>query len=198
MKSQFVISISREYGSGGHDISERIAKHYGIPLYDKNILDEIGKEKGVDMSAFSGADEKKGNVFTSRTVMGFNNSAEFALAQMQFDFIREKLESGESFVICGRCADYVLKKHPALISIFVLADDYAKTERIMKKFELSMPDAIERIEKQNRRRKEYHNQHCKTKWGDSRHYDMCINSSRLGVEGTADFLIDYIDRRNAD
>ena len=197
MANQFIISISREYASGGHDIAEAIAKHFDIPLYDKNLLDEIGKEKGVDLSDFKGADEKIINVFTSRTVAGYNSSPEYAVAQMQFDFIKEKAESGESFVICGRCADYVLKDNPALISIFVLADEYAKTERIMKIEDCSMPQAIKLIEKRNKGRKEYHNQFAKTKWGDSRYYDMCINSTRLGIDGTAEFLIDYINKRNA-
>ena len=197
MAKQFIISISREYASGGHDIAEKIAAHFGVELYDKNILDAIGAEKGVDLTSFKRADEKIMNVLTSRTVNGFNSSPEYALAQMQFDFIKEKAESGESFVICGRCADYVLKENPALISVFVLADDLAKTERIMKIEDCSMPQAIKLIEKRNRGRKEYHNQFCKTKWGDSRCYDMCINSTRLGIDATADFLIDYIEKRNA-
>ena len=197
MAKQFIVSISREYASGGHDIAKKVAEHFNVPLYDKNLLDEIGKEKGMDLSDFKSADEKIINVFTSRTVNGFNSSPEYALAQMQFDFIKEKAESGESFVICGRCADYVLKDNPALISIFVLADELAKTERIMKLEDCSMPQAIKLIEKRNRGRKEYHNQFAKTKWGDSRYYDMCINSTKLGIDGTADFLIDYIDKRNA-
>lgn len=197
MAKQFIVSISREYASGGHDIAKKVAEHFNVPLYDKNLLDEIGKEKGMDLSDFKSADEKIINVFTSRAVNGFNSSPEYALAQMQFDFIKEKAESGESFVICGRCADYVLKDNPALISIFVLADELAKTERIMKLEDCSMPQAIKLIEKRNRGRKEYHNQFAKTKWGDSRYYDMCINSTKLGIDGTADFLIDYIDKRNA-
>ncbi|MBR3149426.1 MAG: cytidylate kinase-like family protein [Eubacterium sp.] len=197
MDKQFIVSISREYGSGGHDIAERIAKHYDIPLYDKNILEEIGKEKGVDMSGFSSADEKMINVFTSRTVNGFNNSPEFALANMQFEFIKEKAGEGESFVICGRCADYVLKENPALISVFVLADDIVKTNRIKDIEDCTIPQAIKLLEKADKRRREYHNQYCKTKWGEARNYDLCVNSTRLGIDGTAEFLIDYIEKRNA-
>ena len=195
MSNQFIVSISREFGSGGHDIAKAVAEHFDIPLYDKNILDEIGKEKGVDMSDFSSADEKMINVFTSRTVKGFNNSPEYALAHMQFDFIKEKAESGESFVICGRCADFVLNENEALISVFVHADDLAKTERIMRIHDCSMPQAIKLIEKTDKRRREYHNEFCKTKWGEMKNYDLCVNSSRLGVEKTAEFLIDYVEKR---
>lgn len=197
MSKQFIISISREFASGGHDIAERIAKHYGIPLYDKNILEEISKEKGVDLSGFSGADEKRINVLTSRTVSGFNSSPEYAIAHMQFDFLKEKADSGESFVVCGRCADYILKDYEGLISVFVLADESKKISRITDMQDCTIAQAIKEIDKTTRRRKEYHNQYCKTKWGDSRNYDLCVNSSRLGIDGTADFLIGYIDKRNA-
>lgn len=195
MAKQFIISVSREFSSGGHAIAKRIAEHYDIPLYDKNILDEIGKEKGVDLSDFKGSDEKTINVFTSRTVNGFNSSPEYALAQMQFDFIKEQAEKGDSFVICGRCADYVLKDNEALVSVFIYADDYSRTERTMKKHDCSMPQAIKMIEKTDKRRREYHNEYCKTKWGEMRNYDLCINSSCLGIDGTAAALIDYIDKR---
>ncbi|MBE6720168.1 MAG: cytidylate kinase-like family protein [Ruminococcaceae bacterium] len=197
MSNQFIISVSREFGSGGHDIAKAVAEHFGVSLYDKNLLDEIGKEKGMDLSGFTKSDEKIINVFTSRSVNGYNSSPEYALAEMQFDFIKEKAASGESFVICGRCADYVLKDNPSLISIFVHADDLSKTERIMKLHDCSMPQAIKMIEKNNKIRREYHNQFCKTKWGELKNYDICVNSSRLGVSGTADFLIDYINKRRA-
>lgn len=197
MANQFIISVSREYSSGGHEIARRIAEHYGVKLYDKNILDEISKEKGVDLSDFKGSDEKGINVFTSRTVAGFNSSPEYALAHMQFDFIKEQADKGESFVICGRCADYVLKDNDALVSVFIYADEYDRTDRTMKKNDCSMPQAIKIIDKTDRRRREYHNEYCKTKWGEMRNYDICINSSRLGLEGTAQALIDYIDKRKA-
>ena len=198
MDKQIIVSISREYASGGHVIAEAIAKHFDIPLYDKNLLDEIGKEKGMDLSGFAASDEKIINVFTSRTVKGFNNSPEYALAHMQFDFIKEKAAAGDSFVICGRCADYVLKDNPALISIFVLADENKKISRIQSlNGDCTIAQAIKIMEKSNRRRKEYHNEFAKTKWGDSRYYDLCVNSSKLGIEKTAEFLIDYIDKRNA-
>ena len=197
MANQFILSVSREFGSGGHEIAQAVAEHYGVALYDKNLLDEMGKEKGIDLSGFSGSDEKMINVFTSRTVNGFNSSPEYALAQMQFEFLKEKAQNGESFVVCGRCADYILRENPALISVFVFADENNATERIMKLNECSPVQAIKTIEKNNRRRREYHNQYCKTKWGDMRCYDLCVNSSRLGTEKTAALLIDYIDKRNA-
>ena len=197
MSNQFIISVSREYGSGGHEIAQAIAEHYGVALYDKNLLDEMGKEKGIDLSSFSSSDEKMINVLTSRTVNGYNSSPEYALAQMQFDFLKEKAANGDSFVVCGRCADFILKDNPALISVFVFADENAANERVMKRKECSPVQAIKLIEKTNKHRREYHNQYCKTKWGDMRCYDICVNSSRLGTAKTAEFLVDYVDKRNA-
>ncbi|MBQ7203055.1 MAG: cytidylate kinase-like family protein [Eubacterium sp.] len=197
MEKQLIISVSREYASGGHKIAELIAKHYDIPLHDKNMLDEIAAEKGVDLTSFAGADEKTRNVFTSRTVNGYNNSAESALANMQFDFLRERAMAGDSFVVCGRCSDYILKDNENLIKVFIIADEDVRYERACKVNECSVADAIKIVEKSDKRRREYHNQYCKTKWGDARNYDLCINSTRMGIEKTAEALIDYIDKRRA-
>ena len=192
---QLIISVGREFASGGHDIAEIIAKHYDIPLYDKNILEEIAKEKGVDLSGFANYDERKKNVLFSRTVNGYDNSTESALANMQFDFIKKKAEDGESFVVCGRCAESLLKDNPNMISFFILADEDKKIERIVKMQGCSHRQAARDIKKSNEQRKLYHNLYCDGKWGDSRNYDMSINSSRLGIENTAQFLIKYIEER---
>lgn len=100
-------------------------------------------------------------------------------------------------MIVGRCSEIVLKDNPNLISIFVLGDKEAKIQRIMKIYELDAHHAEERMIEKDRRRKYYHNSHCKVKWGDSRNYDVSINSSRLGVDGTMDALKNYIDARIA-
>ena len=116
---------------------------------------------------------------------------------MQFNFIREKAQSGESFVVLGRCSETKLKDFPALISLFVLADMDAKIKRIMELYSLSEDKAKALIDKKDRKRKRYHNYHCSGHWGDSRLYDLSINSSRLGIEGTVDCLEQYIRARIA-
>ena len=116
---------------------------------------------------------------------------------MQFDYIKKKAEAGESFVIVGRCSEIVLKDNPHLISIFVLGDREAKIKRVMEIYELDARHAEERMIEKDRRRKSYHNSHCKVKWGDSRNYDLSINSSKLGVEETVESLKNYIDARLA-
>lgn len=119
MNKQVIISIGREYGSGGHVIAEIIAKHYNIPLYDRNILDELSKETGNSYDVYKKYDEKPANPFITRTVLGQSNSVEKIIAEMQFNFLKEKAESGESYVVLGRCAEDILQDNDGLISIFL-------------------------------------------------------------------------------
>lgn len=198
MKKQVIISISREYGSAGHFIAERLSQELDIPLYDHNFLDKMAEAKGTSLKEFSKYEEKKRRPFLSRTVKGMTNSPEEILAQMQFDFIRKKAKEGHSMVIVGRCADYVLKGNPALITIFISGDMKEKIKRIMNIYSMNHSEATKAIEARDKKRRDYHNYYTDTKWGDSRHYDLCINSSRLGIDKTVDLLKSYIDKRMND
>ena len=102
--SQTIICIGREYGSGGHAIAEELAKRLGLKLYDHNILDEVAVEKGVDPETLRKYDEKPHKLFLSRSVKGYNNSAEVNVAYMQFDYLKKKAAEGESFVVVARRA----------------------------------------------------------------------------------------------
>ncbi len=101
--AQTIISVSREFGSGGHIIAEQIAKDHGLKFYDRHLLDDIAAENNMNAAVLEKYDEKPRNAFLSRRVSGFSNSMEEILAEMQFDYIRKKADSGESFVIVGRC-----------------------------------------------------------------------------------------------
>ena len=194
---QLIVVISRECGSGGHTIAELIAGHYKIPLLDRNLLTEMCSEKNINVTNFEKFDEAPRNKLLSRTVKGFSNSPEEIIAEMQFDFLKKKAEQGESFVVVGRCAETVLKGHPALISFFVLGDMENKIERISKLHSINRNEAEALISGIDKKRKYYHNTHSDVKWGDSRNYDLCINSCRLGLESTFSVLLDYIDKRLA-
>ena len=184
MSEQLIISVSREYGSGGHEIAQKLAEYYKLPMYDHNLLDEVAASMNVSSQELAEFDETRRNKFLYRSVMGMNSSPADNVARMQFDYIKKKAEAGESFVIVGRCSEIVLKDNPNLISIFVLGDREAKIKRVMEIYELDARHAEERMIEKDRRRKSYHNSHCKVKWGDSRNYDLSINSSKLGVEET--------------
>ncbi len=195
MTKQLIISIGREFGSGGHEIAEMLAERFGLNLYDSNLLEEIANEKNVDASNLEKYDEVPRNLIFSRKIGGYSNSMEENIANMQFDFLRLKASRGESFVVVGRCAETMLKPYPALVSIFVIGDHEHKVERVMKLYNLSQSEAESFIVKQDKKRKSYHNYYCEGKWGDSRNYDLCINSSKLGEKETAEMLADYIIKR---
>ena len=192
MDKQLIISIGREYGSGGHEIGVRLAERFGLPLYDHNLLDEIVSGSKMNAEKMAKYDERAHQAFWSRTVRGYSDSPIETVAQIQFDFLKEKAASGESFVIVGRCAETVLKGSEGLVTFFVLGDYGTKLERIMKRRDFSAKEAALAIERHDRNRKAYHNRYSDRKWGDSRNYDLCINSSRLGIEGTADVLEKFI------
>lgn len=194
-RENLIITIGREFGSGGHIIGERLAEYYDIPLYDRDLLKKVSEENDIEYEEIEGYEEKPVNVFLSRTVHGFSSSLQDAIAHLEFDFIQEHADLGESFVVVGRCAEEVLKDYDNAIKIFVLGDYDAKVRQIMWQFSLSKEDAEDLIRDTDKKRKSYHNHFCETKWGDSRNYDISINSSRFGIEGTADFLKTYIDLR---
>lgn len=192
---QLIISVGREFGSGGRVIAEALSKRFDIPIYDRHLITEIAAKTGLAPEEIEKYNENPKHKLLSRTVRGYSNSIEDNIAEMQFNFIREKAESGESFVVVGRCSETKLKKFPALVSLFILADMDAKVKRVMELYDLSEDKAKAFIDKKDRKRKRYHNYHCSGHWGDSRLYDLSINSSRLGIERTIDCLVSYIKER---
>ena len=197
MNKQVIISINREYGSGGHEIAERIANELGLKFYDRGMLDEVAEHMDVKVELLEKYDEKPRNFMLSRRVGKDTNSMEEILAEIQFDFIRKKAEQGESLVIVGRCSEFVLKDFEGLISIFITGDRQHKMERIVNKYNLKESDALSKMDRHDRKRKQYHNRHTDTKWGDSRCYDLCINSSPLEVSVTVRVLENYIKEQIA-
>ncbi|MCX4319385.1 cytidylate kinase-like family protein [Lachnospiraceae bacterium 38-14] len=195
MAKQTIIAISREFGSEGHEIARIIAEDLGLKLYDRSMLDEMADNMGIKVEVLEKHDEKPRNFFLTRTVGKYTNSMEEIVADMQFDFIKEKAESGESFVIVGRCADSVLRGMEGLITIFVIGTKEAKVKHVMEKFNMNESEALIKMARHDKKRSQYHNRHSDGKWGDSRFYDLCINSSLLGVQGTVKILEDYIHAR---
>lgn len=192
MAEQLIISIGREYGSGGHRIAEKLAKRFSLPFYDRNLLDEIANEKNLHQHDFHLYDESPRKFFSSRNVRGYSNSPEEVVARMQFDFLKRKAEQGESFVIVGRCSEDILKEYEALMSFFIIADFETKLERIQKLRGVSREEAEAIIRRHDKKRQAYHNYYCQTKWGDARNYDLTVNCSRLGLGITTDLLEGFI------
>lgn len=196
MDKQLIICIGREYGSGGHEIGEKLAKKLDLPLYDRNLLDEVAATKNVDVNEISAYDEKPRNFLFSRTVRGYNNSPEQNVAEMQFALLKSKAADGDSFVIVGRCSDELFEGLAPYLSIFIHGDEEARIERIMKIRNLDRKKAKQAIERHDRKRRQYHNNFCQKKWGESKSYHLCINSSRIGIDACVDLLADYISKLN--
>lgn len=196
MEKQLIISVGREFGSGGHVIAEELAKRFEIPLYDNNLLLRIAEEKNLMHGELTKYDETPKNRLLYRTVKGYSNSPEENVANIQFEYMRRLALEGKSFVIVGRCSETKLKDFPAMISVFILGDKDVKKKRIMEKYGLSEEEAEKLMQREDWKRKSYHNYYCKGKWGDSRNYDFSINSSRLGIEKTADMIEMFIKEKH--
>lgn len=195
MSKRFIIAIGREFGSGGKHIGRALAKELGVNLYDRNIVEKVAEELDVETEHLMKYAKKKRRHFFHKSVKGHTTSFEDHVANLQFDYIRKLGASDESFVIVGRCADEILKGYDGVISIFVKGDREYRIGRVMKQFDLSREDAIKKMDRHDRTRKYYHDRFCEGKWGEVDTYDLCIDATHFGTEGTADFIREYIRRR---
>lgn len=195
MAEQIIVALGREFGSGGHEIARNLAERLGIPLYDRNMLEQIAAEQETDVAVLEAYDESPRKLVVSRKVNGFSNAPEDSVAQMQFNYMKERAKNGESFVVLGRCAEEVLKGHSGLISVFVRADKEFKKQRTLDRGAHSEQEALALMTRTDRSRKLYHNQFCSKKWGEAETYDLILNSACLGIDGTVEFLEHYIQMR---
>ena len=201
---QFVITIGRQLGSGGKEVAERLARELGVKVYDKALLQAAACESGIDASLFEKADEREssslfGGFFSihgsiSEYFSGGSCIDNDKLFEIQSETICNIAQS-ESCIIVGRCAEYVLRDHPAMLSIFLTADHTDRVQRIMRGENLEHDAAVEFIEKNDKKRRSYHDYYATTLWGDAASYDVCINTSRLGVEGTVEFIKQLVAKR---
>lgn len=200
----YAISIGRELGSGGKNIGEIMAKKLGIPLYDNRLLTIAAKESGFNVKMFKDVDENVPEyesafanimhvISSPLTSLGnlYNTSmSRESLFQMQSDIIYEKAKE-EDCIIIGRCSDYILRTHPRFLKIFIFANKEDRIKSLCTSKGINEDQAIRMISNADKERAEYHDFFCETNWGECKTYDICINSSLLGIENTADFLLDY-------
>lgn len=163
-------------------------------MYDRELLDNVfGDEANVE--EWRECDEMPAPLAFSKKFSGTKNSSEYTLAKRQFNYLRKKANEGGSFVVVGRCSEHILREYDGLIPIFILGDEDTKIKRVMERRNFTEKEAKAALARHNRLRERYHNSYCEGKWGDSRCYDVCINSSRLGLDGTVKILEDYIRGR---
>ena len=174
-----------------------------IKCYDKEILAVAAKESGLCQELFETHDEKPTNSFLYSLVMdtyslGYTSSGfvdmpiNHKVFLAQFDAIK-KLAHQESCIIVGRCADYALAEYPNCVHIFIHADEEHKIKRIMERHNMTESKAKDAISKKDKQRQSYYNYYSSKKWGRADSYDLCINSSVLGVDGTVKLVIQYVE-----
>ncbi|MGN1203281.1 MAG: AAA family ATPase [Eubacterium sp.] len=195
----YVISIGRQFGCGAHEIAEKLSGKLEIPYYDKEIIKRAAKESGFDENLFAFYDEKPTrsflyNVSTDGFTTISNNGIplEDQIFQYQFDAIRKYAEEG-SCIIVGRCADYILKDTPNLLTVFLHANDDFRRERVVKLYGVSERNAAKEIKAMDKKRARFHNFYCDDKWGDASTYDLSIDVSRLGIDDTVNLISEYVN-----
>jgi cytidylate kinase len=198
MTNKLLITIGREYGSGGREIGERLSKRLGIPLFDKEIITESVKRSGFCQEFFEQYDERPTSSLLYGIAMGSyypQNMAPLSdqLFLEQFKTISSLAKKG-SGIFVGRCADYVLSKEHGLVSVFIHANLEERIGRIMERTGLSREAAEKEIKKTDKRRGSYYERYTGKKWGNMSSYHITISSSRFGVEQTAEFLGDLLER----
>ena len=198
-----IITIGRQFGSAGREIGEKLAAHFGIPCFDKELLTRAAKESGFCEEMIQNHDERPTNSFLYNLVMdtysfGYNASSfvdmpiSHKVFLAQFDTVKKIADEG-ACVIVGRCADYALSEYKNVINLFIYGDEECRVKRIMEKYSLSEDKAREMINKKDKQRQSYYNYYSSKKWGRADSYDLCINSSVLGVDGTVKLIIQYIE-----
>ncbi len=198
-----IITIGRQFGSAGREIGEKVAAHFGIPCYDKELISRAAKESGFCEEMIESHDERPTNSFLYNLVMdtysfGYNASSfmdmpiSHKIFLAQFDSIK-KIASEGPCVIVGRCADYALNDFDNCMQLFIYGEEDVKIKRIMEKYNLSESKAKDMIVKKDKQRQSYYNYYSSKKWGKADSYDLCINSSLFGIDGTVKLIIQAIE-----
>lgn len=200
-----IITIGRQFGSGGRAVGELLAKKLGISFYDKELISIAAKESGINPEIFEDVDEKAANslLYSLSTGMysfgsGFSVMGDLPvndrLYLLQHQIIKE-IAAKESCVIIGRCADYVLKGNPDCINIFIYADIEFRKREAVKKHGIDEARAEHIINKTDKSRANYYSFYSGMKWGMAENYDLCINSAKLSEEKIVDLIIDYMNMK---
>lgn len=207
-KTNTIITIGRQFGSAGREIGYRIADDFGIKLYDKEMLNRAAKESGICEELFEAHDEKPTNSFLYSLVMdtyslGYSSGSytdmpiNHKVFLAQFDAIKKIAGEGPCILV-GRCADYALEEFDNVLSVFIHADMSARIRRIARIYNLTDAKAKEMIQKTDKQRSSYYNYYTNKKWSDAESYDICLDSSVLGIEGTAEAIKQLVAIKESD
>lgn len=189
-----IINIGRQFGSGGKGVAIEIGRILGIPVYDNELISKAAASSGFSSDLFAEKDENRDKFafssLFSTSYWSSNFLDEAALFKIQSKTIEEIAEN-ESAVIIGRCADYILRDRGCTLDVFITSPMENRIERVAERMNLSKEKAKEKILKQDRKRETYYNYFTFGHWGTASNYDLCIDSSILGVKQTAEFIVEY-------
>lgn len=199
-KNKIIINVGRQIGSGGGEIARILADKFGCRLLDKELLNLAAKESGFSEKFFEQNDEQRGFLkslfhmhapFVGDSNMYRNNFSEENLFLFQSEAIKKAASEG-SCVFVGRAADYILRDEPNAISIFITADIESRIENVSKRMGIDKNAARKFIDDKEDERSKYYNYYTGKKWGHASSYDLCVDSSILGIEQTAEFIANFI------
>ena len=192
-----IINVGRQFGSGGGFVAKAIGRKLGIPVYDNELISKAAEESGYSKSVFEGGEKRKSlfsmSSFFASGRLPFGESSGYInddmLFKIQSDVIRNIAEKGNAIIV-GRCADYILRDLDCL-DVFVCAPMEFRVQRLVKNEGLDPDEAESLMRRKDRTREAYYNFYTFGAWGVASNYDLCVDSSILGIEGTADFIIDF-------
>ncbi len=201
---KFVITIARQYGSGGRTIGQMLAKELGVEYYDKDLIIKASEESGINVDLFAKADERSKSLFSKLKKKNYGgdvlspDSPDFTSEENIFNYqakIIRDLAEKESCIIIGRAADFILKDRDDVLSVFVHAPQYFLMEQAAKKHSMSDRELEKYIAKIDKDRADYYKAHTGREWTDARNYHLCLDSSRLGFERCVEEIIAYMKIR---
>ncbi len=192
-----IITIGRQHGSSGREIARLLAEKLNYKCYDKEIVDEAANHSDFSRDLIDAFDEKRMSAFILHAG-GYGLNENFRLnmqvVSAQFEAMRNIADKGNCIFV-GRCADYILRDHDDLVSVFILGDMDERLKCLERRQGLDEAEARKKIKEVDKDRSSFYRYYSDQTWGDAQNYDMCINSSKLGVEGTVQVILDYIKVR---
>ncbi|MBR3099327.1 MAG: cytidylate kinase-like family protein [Clostridia bacterium] len=206
MTTNSIITVGRQYGSGGRYVAKLLSEKLGIPYYDKELLAEVAKDSGICQELLEEHDEKNTRNFLFSLMSGTQPFGESGSMYMdmplnhkiflaQFDTIRRIADEGPC-VIVGRCADYVLRDHPNVLNVFIKASTEERIKRVIKYYNVDPMKAEEMIKKADKQRAAYYNYYATNTWGDINNYQLCVDTGALGIEGAVELIGRCVELRD--
>lgn len=192
MKEKVIVHISREHGSLGHVVAEKLAERLNCKLYDKKIIEEIAEEHGLDKEFLKEYEEKPKRSLLYKLAQGVSADLEEELTKQVFARIEEIAANEDRAVIVGRCAGTVLQDNANVVNVFLTARMSNRIRNIMEYYDIDYEAAQKKILDTDKDRQRFHDTYSETKWKSVDNYDLVISTTDLGVDGAVDLILNYI------